>query len=460
MRHAIILILSGCLLCLPVMAAVPAGEADRLGRELTPTGAERSGSADGLIPAWAGKAHFTARQLQISRAELEVLRRSNPVEVTALLAGRLATDSPRVVVSRANLAQHAAFLTEGHKALFQQNPDYRMPVYVTVRNAFFPDPVVAATRQHATTAILEGTDSLRGAVLGVPFPLPANGAEVIWNHKLRYRGGMLRVSSQAVSVNESGEASVSATVTDLRFGYANPQASGDPDAAPILLQALSRTVAPARLAGQATLVHEPVNGERSVWLYDPGRSRVLRAPGAGFDSPVVGASGLQFSDQIDGFNGPLARYDWKLLGKRAIYIPYNSYRLQSPALKLTDVLGKGGLRPEHTRYELHRVWVVEATLKADQRHPIHKRRFYVDEDSWRIAAVDCHDADGRLTRFQEAHLATLPFIPALVGPEVTHDLASGRYHVSGLLNESEISDWTADFRSGHFMPQNLSRGGQ
>lgn len=459
MRHAVTLALAGCLTCSSVLAAVSAGEADRLGRDLTPTGAERSGSPDGLIPVWSGKTYFTARQLGVQRAELEALRRSNPAEVTALLAGRLAAESPRVVVTRANLAQHAAFLSEGHKALFQQNPDYRMPVYATVRNAFFPDEIGAATRQNATTAGLEGTDNLSGAALGLPFPLPANGAEVIWNHKLRYRGNMLRVFSQAASVNEAGEASVSGAVTDLRFVYANPGATSD-TGTPLVLQALSRTLAPARLAGQATLVHEPVNGERSVWLYDPGRARVLRAPGAGFDNPVVGSSGIQFSDQIDGFNGPLTRYDWKLLGKRAIYIPYNSYRLQSPALKLTDVLGKGSLRPEHVRYELHRVWVVEATLKADQRHPIHKRRFYVDEDSWRIAAVDCHDADGRLTRFQEAHLATLPFIPALVGPEVTHDLASGRYHVSGLLNESEISDWTADFRSGHFMPQNLSRGGQ
>ena len=458
MRHSRSWVLAGCMVCLPAMAAMSASDADRLGRDLTPTGAERAGSSDGLIPAWTGRDAFTSRQLAVTRAELEALRRQDPGQVTALLAGRLLTESPRLTITRANLSQHAAWLTEGHKALLQQLPDYRMPVYASVRNAFFPDPIVAATRQHATTAALEGTDTPRGIRLGVPFPLPSNGAEVIWNHKLRYRGQGLRVVSQAASVGESGDAQLSSAQTELRFGYANPEALAE-SGEPLVLQALSRTIAPSRLAGQATLVHEPLTGERAVWLYDPGRSRVLRAPGAGFDTPVTGASGLLYSDQIDGFNGSLARYDWKLVGKRAVYIPYNSYRMQSPALKLADLLAKGSLNPAHARYELHRVWEVEATLKADQRHPIRMRRFYVDEDSWRIAAVDCYDSEGKLIRFQEAHLATLPYLPAVVGPEVTHDLGSGKYYVSGLVNESEIPDWTATFKSGHFLPQNLGKGG-
>lgn len=456
MRHAGNWILAGCMICLPAIAVVPASEADRLGKDLTPTGAERAGSADGLIPPWSGRAHFTTRQLDVTRAELESLRRSNPAEATTLLAGRLAAEAPRLVITRASLDQHAAFLTEGHKALFQRYPDYRMPVYGSVRNAFFPDPVVAATRQNAVTAVLDGTDDLRGATLGVPFPVPATGAEVIWNHKLRYRGNMVRLFNQSASVSEAGEAMLSSSIVDIRFVYANPKPSPESGGA-LVFQALSRTLTPVRQAGQAALVYEPLSGERSVWLYDPARARVLRAPGAGFDTPVAGSAGIQFSDQIDGFNGSLQRYDWKLLGKRAIYMPYNSHRMQSPALKLADVLTRGTLNPAHARYELHRVWVVEATLKPDQRHPIGKRRFYVDEDSWRIAAVDCYDASGQLFRFQESHLATLPFMPAVSGPEVVHDLLSGRYYVSGLVNEGEYSDWSADFRSSHFLPQNLSR---
>lgn len=457
MKHTLVVALGGSLLCISASAAIPASEADRLGRDLTPMGAERAGTPDGIIPAWTGKAYFSPEQLNISRATLDSLRRSKPAELTALLAGRLANESPRVVITRANLAQHAGNLTDGHKALLQRHPDYRMPVYATVRNAFVPEAITVATRQQAVSTTLEATDAIRGASAGTPFPLPSTGAEVIWNHKLRYRGSQLRVFTQSASVSESGDATPVSSVTDLRFMLSAPKAAEESNG--LLLQALSRTLAPARLAGQATLVHEPITGERAVWIYDPGRSRVMRAPGVGFDAPVSSAAGLLYSDQIDGFNGPMERYAWTLVGKRAVYIPYNSYRLQSPALTLADVLGKGSLNSAHTRYELHRVWVVDATLKPDQRHPIRKRRFYVDEDTWRISAVDCYDAQDALVRFQETHLAMLPYLSVASGPEVTHDLASGRYYVSGLSNESDVPDWTIDFKNGHFLPQNLGKGG-
>jgi len=48
--HAGVLGLS--LLATGVMAAVPAAEVDKLGKSLTPMGAEMPGNADGSIPAW------------------------------------------------------------------------------------------------------------------------------------------------------------------------------------------------------------------------------------------------------------------------------------------------------------------------------------------------------------------------------------------------------------------------
>src|SRR3546814_10626741 len=86
------------------------------------------------------------------------------------------------------MAQYKAQLTAGYRALFARDADYQMRVYPSVRAAFLPDTVNAATRENATTASLEGTDRPSGARLGVPFPIPKNGAEVIWNHKLKFRG--------------------------------------------------------------------------------------------------------------------------------------------------------------------------------------------------------------------------------------------------------------------------------
>lgn len=445
------------LMAASAQASVSATEADRLGKDLTPIGAERGASADGLIPAWQGKDFYTAKQMQISRPELEAMRRGNPAGAYAFLSGNLADDKPRLTITRANMAQYAAQLTEGHKAMFRVYPSYKMNIYPTVRTGFFPDQIYAATRKNATSAQLQGTDDLTGAAIGFPFPIPKSGAEVIWNHRLKYRGNAVRLVNNSAIVAQNGGVQQSRFIADVKFIYANYKTPAPADNK-LALYFSAKNLAPARVAGQSTLVHEPLMGSRSAWLFDPGIGRVRRAPDVGFDNPTLGADGEQFNDQVDTFNGSLERYDWKLLGKKPMLIAYNSGRIQSPALKVKDLLTKGHANQDHARYELHRVWVVEATLKAGQRHQFKKRRFYVDEDSWTIAAVDCYDNRDQLWRFQEAHLATVPFLPTVTpSPEFIYDLLTGRYYATGLINESEYSDWTMEFKDSHFLPQNLSK---
>jgi hypothetical protein len=157
------------------------------------------------------------------------------------------------------------------------------------------------------------------------------------------------------------------------------------------------------------------------------------------------------------FNGALDRYNWKLLGKREMYIPYNSTRIVQPDATYDRLVRKGHINPEFARYELHRVWVVEATLKPGLRHAFSKRVFYVDEDSWSIAAVDCYDGRGQLWRFQEAHLTTFPFVPTTTGsPEVHYDLPSGRYFVTASFAGDDYPDFGIDFEDNYFRPQTLA----
>ena len=60
-------------------------------------------------------------------------------------------------------------------------------------------------------------------------------------------------------------------------------------------------------------------------------------------------------------NGAPDRYNWKLIGKKEMYIPYNSYELGSPNLTYKDIHTKGHMNQDYARYELHRVWEIEAT---------------------------------------------------------------------------------------------------
>lgn len=444
-------------------AKATADEAAQLGKTLTPIGATQAANKDGSIPAWDGWKLFTAEQKSYTPKKLEELRKGNPKELEAQLTKAAGADADKVLaeVTKANMAQHADKLTGGHKALLQKYPTYKMKIYKSYRTGFFPDPIYKATAANATTATLTGTDLVQGASVGFPFPIPKSGAEVIWNHRMKFRGtAAKRFNNQAI-VKPDGSYQIAKLVEDVKFKYANYAELAAPDNK-YLLMYLSETIAPPRVAGQMTLAHELIGPDagsgRAAWIFTPGLGRVNRAPAVGYDGPAVGTDNEQTFDQIDMFNGALDRYDWKLVGKKDMYIPYNAYKLSSPLVKYAEMLKPFHLNQEHARYELHRVWVVEATVKAGTRHNFARRTFYVDEDSWSIAVVDNYDGRGQMWKVQEGHLITAPFIPTVTAvPEVIYDLLSTRYFTTAMVNEDAITDFTVKYDDSYFDPSNLKR---
>jgi len=156
---------------------------------------------------------------------------------------------------------------------------------------------------------------------------------------------------------------------------------------------------PQRRAGEGTLLLEAVNPlkqPRSVWSYVPGQRRV-RLVNMPDDAPSSSSSGAYIVDDAFVFNGSLERFDVKLLGKREVLVPYNTYRMAFQS-RPDAILRPGHLNPDVVRWELHRMWVVEATLKPGQHHPYGRRVFYVDEDTWIALASDEYDAEGKLLR--------------------------------------------------------------
>lgn len=488
------------LLVAPLAAATATPEeAARLGKDLTPVGGLAAGNAEGSIPAWIGERDFTDALKNFKRADLERIRSTlngmnlrsevdqalsaaDKGEFKAVSAvfqkviDRLPPDQkalaktaekqlasaiePVLTLTQANYRQHADKLTEGHLALFAAHPTYKMNIYGGIRNAFYPQEIYAATRANATRVKLEGTDGIKGALLGFPFPIPKHGAEVIWNHKLKFRGTGVRRWNDHAIVKPDGSYKLTQVVENVKFKYANfkqPPPAGNW----LMALYLQEVVAPPRVAGQVILVHETADqstASRAAWLYSPGLARVNRAPDVGYDNPSIGTDGEQFNDQVDTFNGALDRYNWKLLGRKELYIPYNSYMLSMPVLKYRDLFRPLHLNQSLARYELHRVWVVEATLKPGQRHQLKKRVFYVDEDSWAIAAVAGYDNRGQLWKVQESHLITAPFVPTVTGvPELIYDLQSKRYFATSLLNEGEIPDWEIQLDDALFSPASLNR---
>lgn len=413
------------LLATSVMAAVPAAEADKLGKSLTPMGAEMAGNADGSIPAWKPMA-----------------KNAGSVDSRGFLSNPFASEKPLFTITAQNVDQYKDKLAPGQYAMFKRYPDsFKMPVYTSHRGATVPDEVFAAIKKNATnTTLVGGGNGLENFDTAVPFPIPKSGVEVIWNHITRYRGGSVtRLVTQATP---QANGSYSLVYFQDQFVFRDRMKDYDPaNPGNILFYFKQKVTAPARLAGGVLLVHETldqVKEPRAAWVYNAGQRRVRRAPQVSYDGPGTAADGLRTSDNLDMYNGAPDRYDWKLEGKKEMYIASDSYKLDDPTLKYSDILKAGHINQDLARYELRRVWHVVATLKDGQRHIYAKRDFYIDEDTWQAAVIDHYDGRGQLWRVAEAHAENyydkqVPWYAL----ETLYDLQSGRYLALGMKNEEK-----------------------
>ena len=437
------------LLATSVMAAVSPDEAAKLGSTLTPVGAEMAGNASGTIPAWTGGLPTNA----------------GAVDPRGFLADPFANEQPLFTITAQNVEQYKDNLTPGQLAMFKRYPEsYRMPVYPTHRSASLPAAVLEATKQNAVnTRMVEGGNGLENFQTANPFPIPQNGLEVIWNQITRYRGGSVRRLVTQATPQANG--SYSLVYFQDEFTFPTSLTDYDPSKpSNILFYFKQRVTAPARLAGNVLLVHETLNQvkePRLAWLYNAGQRRVRRAPQVSYDGPGTAADGLRTSDNLDMYNGAPDRYDWKLVGKKELYIPYNSYDLDSPKLKYADIIKAGHINQDLTRYELHRVWQVTATLKAGERHIYAKRDMYIDEDSWQAAVIDHYDGRGALWRVAEAHAQyyydkQVPWYTV----ETLYDVISGRYLAVGMKNEEKKAyDYGYKATTTDFTPAALRQAG-
>ncbi|MGP1397998.1 MAG: DUF1329 domain-containing protein [Inquilinaceae bacterium] len=420
-------------------------EAD-LGGALTPFGAIRAGNADGTIPEWTGG--ITSPPPGYSKGD----HHPDP----------FADDAVTMTISAANVADHAARLSPGQQALLQRYPGFVMNVYPTRRSASAPQRVYDAAIANARNASLTADgNGVTGARVGVPFPVPENGLEAIWNHVLRWRGIALKREVGQANPTAGGDYTMVKFEDDVLNRYGQEDFGEDEN---IVLYFLQRVVAPARLAGEILLIHETINQiaeQRSAWTYNPGQRRVRRAPNVAYDNPGTAADGLRTSDNLDMFNGAPDRYDWTLVGRQEMYVPYNAYRLHSDALDYDDIIQAGHLNPDHLRYELHRVWVVEANLKPGTSHVYARRTFYLDEDSWQILVVDHYDTRGQIWRVGESHGINYYEVPTFWSTlDVIYDLQSGRYTAVGFDNQEAMYDFDVELRPSDFTPDALRRAGR
>ncbi|CAN7534888.1 MULTISPECIES: DUF1329 domain-containing protein [Pseudomonas] len=405
-----------------VQAAVSTQDAAKLGTSLTLVGAEKAGNADGSIPAYNGGLTTPPASFKAGDS-----MRPDP----------FASEKPLLVIDGKNVDQYKGMLTATTVELAKRFPTFRVDVFPTHRTVSLPKAILDNGVKNASGAkSLEGGLAIDNVLPGVPFPIPQSGNEAMWNFLLRYQGVSINSKYDSWNVDSAGVPSL-ATTGQAFISYPIYENLTQPiSSADVYYQMKLSYTGPARRAGEAVMLKDaanPLQQPRRAWQYLPGQRRVKLAPNLAYDTPNPGTAGAGTYDDVFVFNGALDRYDWKLVGKQEMIVPYNTYKLtyaQDPKSLTTA----NHLAPDFVRWEKHRVWVVEGNLKAGARHIYAKRRFYLDEDSWSALASDQYDARGQLYRGSFAFLSQSydKQVPDST-PFMIYDLVGGSYNINGVV---------------------------
>ncbi|CAI8178814.1 MAG: Uncharacterised protein [Alphaproteobacteria bacterium] len=429
---------------LPLQAADPA----LLGSKLTQNGADPSASADGMIPAYAGG---------ITKPPAGYVAGGDHIDP-------FAADKPLFTITAQNMAQYENRLSAGQKALLTRYPDsYRMDVYPSRRSCALPQFVYDETKKNARRAKLtDGGNGVADARIGVPFPIPETPVEIYWNHNFHWHGYRYHAITSGANVYKNG-ARTKVIREDWRYNYyADPQGP-DPKHANNQFNWMGIWSAPPRFAGSGFSMINTINQRvlpRNGVSFNPNTRKIMRAPPSAvtYDGPLSTADGLRNSDNMFLFSGAPDRYDWKLLGKKEIFVPYNGYKASSMKVDRDDFMTALHPNPDYLRYELHRVWVVEITQKPAFNMEQARRVFYADEDSWIFLMADIYDAENELMRVQHGFIKNYYEAPACVLDfDIMYDVASERYNIDHIKLDHGPADLDYDLKPRDFGSGALKR---
>lgn len=272
---------------------------------------------------------------------------------------------------------------------------------------------------------------------GVPFPIPENGDEAGWSTFLSFRGTSLDVINNGALIDALGNRTdvIGRERTLWPWWFKEKDIPSNPVFMAFELALLCDSMEVLQPPRSAGLVFGGCNYieqfDFQAYLYLPGQRRVRKAPEIGFhDSPSFGSDGQRTvaSRYMHYFGGAESRHNRKLVGKKELFVPYNNFKLAQDNVGFDQIFGKKHVNQDLIRYELHRAWVMEATLKPGQRHLYKRHVVYIDEDTWEGLGFEAYDNSDRLWRIGEQYLMYFyePKIVTIYGDSQI-DLINGRY---------------------------------
>ncbi|WP_095148751.1 DUF1329 domain-containing protein [Pseudomonas sp. Irchel s3a18] len=423
-------------LAIDAQALVSSQEAAELGNRLTLVGAEKAGNADGSIPPYSGGLTTAPASFKTGDS-----MRPDPY----------AHEKPLLVINGKNVDQYKGLLTATTVELARRYPGYRIDVYQTHRTAALPQAVLENSRKNATAArSLDDGIAFDNVLPGVPFPIPQSGAEAMWNFLLRYQGVNIHSKYDSWSVDSAGVPSLVVTGAAYASFPIYENMSKPINNSDLYYQLKLSYTGPARRAGESIMLKNatnPLQRPGRAWQYMPAQRRVKQISILAYDTPNPGTARA------------LELYDWTLVGKQEMIVPYNTYKL-TYARDAASLTTPNYISPDFVRWEKHRVYVVEGNLKPGAKHIYQKRRFYLDEDTWAALASDQYGMSGELYRGSFAFLSQSydQQVPDAT-PFMTYDLSRGSYNINGVVGPHGGIRYIEPLSTAQWVPESMAGAG-
>lgn len=419
-----------------------AADINDLGKSLTPIGAERAGNADGTIPAWSGG----------DVTPVPGWKNGDP------RVDPYAGDVKLFSIDASNVNQYTDKLSTGQIDIIKRYKGYRMDVYPTHRSCGYSQGIYDETKANIGRAKLSEKGGILAGSGGFLFPLPENGLQAIANYRTAFNGKYTHLKVHSTISQTGGTYLENVGIIDTYSPFYEKNAREIDDQ--YMTKFIYKQVAPAANVGGIIMTLQPYDNSNESWVYIPGLRRVKKAPTANYDTP--GQDDIRTFDQTYMYNGLPDRYNWKLVGKKELYVPYNASKLRTENLEVSSLIQDKYPNRDLIRYELHRVWVVEATVKPEWRNTFSKRVFYLDEDSWTPLVADLYDTKGKLWRFEENNIFMAPEMPGCVSAaDFYFDLNADRYVADNIIIKSADANYTAGdiVKNDMFSPDAMRRYG-
>ena len=320
------------------------------------------------------------------------------------------------VLDADNIAQYPTVVDETLIELISKG-FYQLEIIETESFAPHPDYLAGTLAGSEEVTLGVGAGDLIGYTQGRPFPNdpsvedPRAGDKMAWNMRHAYTGdsGVISPFYWQYRNMRTGklERELSFAAKGLKFKHRIsmppvPELPNNP--AQIFNGLYLQVLAPPDLRNTQLLIHrlEDDTKQEQGWLYLGTQRRVRRLP-TGQNTDAFLGSDIMIEDFL-GYNGRIMDMTWRYIDTKTVLLPF----FRHDELELSDVqhvdgfrfvdfTGKGDCFPK-IKWQFRRAHILEASPTWTQ-HPLSKRLYYVDAETYMPAYGRLYDRSEKLWKF-------------------------------------------------------------